>query len=81
LERSQSLWRDGLVTQQVLDHSIAEVGQNESRLRNARATLERLQRDHTLTSRNGSSSFRLRKRACPVRRASCRYGHWRRTWS
>jgi HlyD family secretion protein len=50
LERSQRLWRDGgLVTQQVVDHSIAEVGQNESRLRNARATLERLQRDHTLT--------------------------------
>jgi HlyD family secretion protein len=49
LERSQSLWQDGgLVTHQVLDHSIAEVGQNESRLRNARATLERLQRDQTL---------------------------------
>ena len=49
LERNQSLRRDGLVMQQLLDHSIAEVGQNESRLRNARATLERLQRDHTLT--------------------------------
>lgn len=49
LERSQGLWRDGIVTQQVLDHSIAEVGQNESRLRNARAMLERLQRDHTLS--------------------------------
>ncbi|MGH9140948.1 MAG: efflux RND transporter periplasmic adaptor subunit, partial [Vicinamibacterales bacterium] len=47
--RNQLLSRDGLVTQQVLDHSIAEVGQNESRLRNARATLERLQRDQTLT--------------------------------
>jgi HlyD family secretion protein len=50
LERNQSLWREGgLVTRQVLDHSIAEVGQNESRLRNARATLERLERDQTLT--------------------------------
>jgi HlyD family secretion protein len=49
LERNQALRRDGLVMQQLLDHSIAEVGQNESRLRNARATLERLQRDHTLT--------------------------------
>ena len=49
LERNQGLWRDGIVTQQVLDHSLAEVGQNESRLRNARATLERLQRDHTLS--------------------------------
>jgi HlyD family secretion protein len=49
LERNQGLWRDGIVTQQVLDHSIAEVGQNESRLRNARAMLERLQRDHTLS--------------------------------
>ena len=49
LERNQSLWRDGIVTQQVVDHTIAEVGQNESRLRNARATLERLQRDHTLS--------------------------------
>lgn len=49
LERNQGLWRDGIITQQVLDHSIAEVGQNESRLRNARATLERLERDHTLT--------------------------------
>jgi HlyD family secretion protein len=48
VERNQNLSRDGLVTQQVLDHSIAEVGQNESRLQNARATLERLQRDHTL---------------------------------
>ena len=49
-ERNQGLWQDGgLVTHQVLDHSIAEVGQNESRLRNARATLERLQRDQTLT--------------------------------
>jgi len=49
LERNQGLWRDGIITQQVLDHSLAEVGQNESRLRNARATLERLQRDHTLS--------------------------------
>lgn len=48
VERNQSLSRDGLVTQQVLDHSVAELGQNESRLRNAGATLERLQRDHTL---------------------------------
>jgi HlyD family secretion protein len=32
----------------VLDHSIAEVGQNESRVRSARATLERLQRDQAL---------------------------------
>jgi HlyD family secretion protein len=47
--RNQALSRDGLVTQQVLDHSIAEVGQNESRLRNARKTLERMQRDQTLT--------------------------------
>ena len=49
VERNQALGRDGLVTQQVLDHSIAEVGQNEARLRNARATLERLQRDQMLT--------------------------------
>jgi HlyD family secretion protein len=49
LERNQGLLRDGIVTQQVLDHSVAEVGQNESRLRSARATLERLQRDQTLT--------------------------------
>jgi len=49
LERDQSLWRDGIVTQQVLDHSLAEVGRNESRLRNARAMLERLERDHTLS--------------------------------
>ena len=49
VERNQALSRDGLVTSQVLDHSIAEVGQNESRLRQARATLERLQRDQSLT--------------------------------
>ena len=48
VERNQALWRDGIVTQQVLDRSLAEVGQNESRLRNARATLERLQRDQAL---------------------------------
>jgi HlyD family secretion protein len=48
VERNRVLSRDGLVTQQVLDHSIAEVGQNESRLRSARATLERLQRDQAL---------------------------------
>ena len=47
-ERNQILSRDGLVTAQVLAHSIAEVGQNESRLRSARAVLERLQRDHPL---------------------------------
>ena len=49
VERNQVLSRDGLVTQQTLDHSVAEVGQNEARLRNARATLERLQRDQSLT--------------------------------
>ena len=49
VERNHALSRDGLVTPQVLDHSIAVVGQNESRLRNARATLERLQRDQVLT--------------------------------
>src|SRR5262245_59871562 len=48
VERNRVLSRDGLVTQQVLDHSVAEVGQNESRLRSARATLERLQRDQGL---------------------------------
>jgi HlyD family secretion protein len=48
VERNRVLSRDGLVTQQVLDHSIAEVGQYESRLRSARATLERLQRDQVL---------------------------------
>jgi HlyD family secretion protein len=49
VEKNQSLWQDGIVTRQILDHTIAEVGQNESRLRNARATLERLQRDQALT--------------------------------
>jgi HlyD family secretion protein len=48
LERNQALSRDGVITPQVLAHSIAEVGQNEARLRSARATLERLQRDHPL---------------------------------
>jgi HlyD family secretion protein len=49
LERNQSLWREGIVTKQVLDHSIAEAAQNESRLRNARAMLERMERDHRLS--------------------------------
>ncbi len=48
VERDRALWRDGLVTQQVLDHGVAEVSQYEARLRNARATLERLQRDQVL---------------------------------
>jgi HlyD family secretion protein len=61
LERNQSLRRDGLVMQQLLDHSIAEVGQNESRLRNARATLERLQRDHTLTLEMARAQLRTAK--------------------
>src|SRR5262249_16266840 len=48
LVRNQGLRREGVVSQAELDHNIAEVDQTESRLRNARATLERLQRDHPL---------------------------------
>nr|UXE44889.1 p-hydroxybenzoic acid efflux pump subunit AaeA [uncultured bacterium] len=48
LERNQDMLKKGVIAPQVVDHSIAEVAQDESRLRNARATLERLQRDQTL---------------------------------